>query len=486
MNRCGTDSDQRSKPSRLTRLFLLIYALITTATAALLVTFYLRGGCHDVLILIKSGPWSNLQITLAAVALGWLLLGSILILLHRRRINAGNLIPFVCFYLLAFLYLNIMRERPFFGDIGDYIKAAINVNDAQPFHPRYLYPPFLAMSLSLLTRYGSEFAIDTFALSNYIGLLIFIPLLLASLMKYGVPRNTAALAVFILLSVNVPLLRTIGFGQVNLHACNLILLSFLLYGRNLLFSALALSLAVHIKASPVVLILPFLFCRDWKWLSAFAGISAGILLLTGVVFGFHYYTDFLTNASNLYTANNMSYRDNSFDSFFMASYYILDLDIPKAKYPIAVAKMILLLTSAIIGLRGVRNRSFCSDNGPQGVLWNSAVPLLFLMTMLSPLVWEHHFIFVCLPFLVLLKRASGASELALFFVSYYLVYLVPTFDFYPVSYARLLGVILFYIVLWRTSRRTAGGLSDFDRIEGSLESNLKAISETFCSRDTTR
>ena len=68
------------------------------------------------------------------------------------------------------------------------------------------------------------------------------------------------------------------YVQVNFHVMNFILLSILLYKRRRrrdgqrpsFLSALMLALAVHFKASPVVLVLAFLLEFNWKWLLWFA------------------------------------------------------------------------------------------------------------------------------------------------------------------------------------------------------------------------
>jgi uncharacterized membrane protein len=76
----------------------------------------------------------------------------------------------------------------------------------------------------------------------------------------------AALTTTLFLLVNMPVLRTFMYVQVNFHVMNFILLSILFYGSRPFLSALMLALAIHFKASPAILVLAFLLHFNWKWL----------------------------------------------------------------------------------------------------------------------------------------------------------------------------------------------------------------------------
>jgi len=74
--------------------------------------------------------------------------------------------------------------------------------------------------------------------------------------------------------------------------------------------------------------------------------------------------------------------------------------------------------------------------------------LLFVMVFASPLVWEHHFLFLSLPFLLLLKKMQTTAEWVLYGFAYLLVFLFPEFDFFPFSFCRLIGAgLLFYLCI---------------------------------------
>jgi hypothetical protein len=73
--------------------------------------------------------------------------------------------------------------------------------------------------------------------------------------------------------------------------------------------------------------------------------------------------------------------------------------------------------------------------------------------MTSPLIWEHHGIFLSLSFLLLLKKLKTPPEWAWFGMAYFLEFFLPTFDFYPWSYGRLAATLIILGVLWITSKR---------------------------------
>ena len=76
------------------------------------------------------------------------------------------------------------------------------------------------------------------------------------------------------------------------------------------------------------------------------------------------------------------------------------------------------------------------------------------MTLSAPLMWEHHGVFVALPALLLTRKLASPAEWTLFGTSYLAVFLLPTFDYYPWSYARLLGILILLGLLWITRNRS--------------------------------
>ena len=84
---------------------------------------------------------------------------------------------------------------------------------------------------------------------------------------------------------------------------------------------------------------------------------------------------------------------------------------------------------------------------------NAIPPLFILMTLAAPVVWEHHGVFMALPFLVMLKRLETPHEWLWFGFAYLLEFLLPTFDFYPWSFGRLVAPMLILWQIWRLADR---------------------------------
>ncbi len=428
-------------------------------------------GLRDVL---RASPLSNFSLTLSTVVIAWLLIGSILVLLERRIVKRENLTLIAGFYFVAFLYLNFLRERPLYGDVAVYIEAAYDLVTGQPVGTRYLYPPFFATCLRPLLYQGDAYVEAFLTVLNYFSLLLLYMLLYATLIRYGFSRNLAALLVFVSLAVNVPVLRNFGYVQVNTHIANLILLSLLLSGKNVFLSALALSLAFHMKTSPLVLVLAFIVAKQWKWLIWFILISSAITGLTILLNGAECYQYYFTNIGSILNTEGATFRDNSIDSFVRATSGVLGVKLPAMRVVIMAVKAGVTLVTVWLMVRVVSRRVFYEGGQGNASILNSFVVLLFLMVLLSPLIWAHHLVLVIFPFLVLLGSLSRPLEWILYFAAYCMVFLIPTFDFYPFSYKILAAIIicyaLFFLVLSHPNESSGWLRSVTERIDRIVDS----------------
>jgi hypothetical protein len=103
-------------------------------------------------------------------------------------------------------------------------------------------------------------------------------------------------------------------------------------------------------------------------------------------------------------------------------------------------------------LAGVRSKAFIAK-GAGVALLNGIPPLFIAMTLLAPVVWEHHAVFVALSFLLMLKRLETPHEWLWFGFAYLLEFLLPTFDFYPWSFGRLIAPLIILWQMWRLGER---------------------------------
>lgn len=409
----------------------------------------LRWGAEGFEIFIQDWPLSHLPTTLASVAITWLLAGLFAYLLATEKINTGNLLTWSGFVLIGLIYLNVLRERFRYGDIDYYIEAAKRLFENQPLPDTYFYPPLWATLLKFLVPLGDEGILLVAWVFNVLAVFAFYFLLHRVLERYGFSPRLAALVTTGFMLVNTPLLRTLVYVQVNLHTLNAIFLSLLLFRRSPFISALMMVLAVQLKASPVVLVLVFLLTLDWRWIIWFVVSNLLVVSITVLTNGIAPFLDFLHNSTVLTSERNAIFHDTSFDSLFNFPTQIFGFPDPLARGLIYAAKGVLLLVVLFLVIKAMRKNVFYSGTDAEGKIYNALPSLLILMTLASPIVWEHHGIFLGLSFLVLLKKLISPMDWTLFGFAYFLEFLLPTFDFYPWSYGRLVAPLICLWLMWK-------------------------------------
>ncbi len=436
---------------RTTRIALVCWGVITGLIILQFIWIYSRHGLDGFQAFMQAPVYTLVPITLASVALTWLLAGLLLWLLFSGRLTRETSLTWAGFFILAFVYLNILRERVRYGDIDYYTQAAFALVRGKPLPDTYFYPPLWATLLSFLTPLGEDGILLAAWLANVLSFLLFYFLLQRTLQLYRFKPYAAALTATVFLLANMPVLRTFMYVQVNFHVMNFILLSILFYRQRPLLSALMLALAVHFKASPAVLVLAFLLQFNWKWLLWFV---ASLLLIAGftiAIYGAAPYLDFINNFLFISAPHALSMHDSSFDSAIGMALSYVRANAALVRILVLLAKAI---TAVIVVFLSIRTRGFLSDAERKSDLYDAILPLFVGMTLLSPLVWEHHALFLTLPFLLLLKKLESPGEWLLYGAVYLLVFLIPTFDYFPWSYGRLLGILILLGLLWRSHNRS--------------------------------
>jgi hypothetical protein len=431
----------------------LVWVILTVISLAAMACIYLLQGQPGLARLIQAGPQSDIHLTLLSVAIAWLLVGAMVALFYFRQVNSSNVVTLTGFFCVSFLYVNILRERTVYGDVNDYINAAINLASGTPLHPRYIYPPFWAALLQFLVPLGTRAVFDVCWLLNLVSLGAFYLLLQHVLSKYGFSARLAAMATLGFMIVNVPILRTLTYGQVNLHVANLVLISLIGYPRQRFVSALALGVAVHLKASPIILALAFLLARDWRWIAWFSLCTVSIAVATVMVNGVSPYFDYLTNIQNIYTTQGISFRENSIDSFVRALSSLFNIGDKLTMTLIGAGKLLLTCACLIITGVSVKRKTFFAGEQNQAALYNAFPGLLILTVMASPLVWTHLPVILSLAYLVILRNVSSPREWLFYGLAYFLEFLAPTFDFFPWSYVRLASPLIWLGLAWSVSKR---------------------------------
>lgn len=402
---------------------------------------YLRNGMDGINLFIQEWPLSNLAVTLASTSLTWILAGVLLYLLANDRINKNNLLLTAGFFLVMFVYLQILRERFRYGDYHYYLEAATALANGQPLPDTYLYLPLWGTLLRFLVPLGDQGVMITLWLLNVIALAAFYFLLIQVLERYNFSHHLAIVIAVLFLLINTPLMRTLGFIQVNLMTMDLILLSILLFPKNTFLSALTLALAVHLKTSPAVIVLAFVLTLNWRWMFWFGVSFLVIGLFPVAMHGVDIYLQFINNTIALAQIPDTNFHDTSFDSFLRFLNPFFGIPIETTRLMALGAKVLLLFATLYVMAQNIFAQSFSKENR----LLN-AVPALFVfMTLGSPIVWDHHGIFTTLTFLLVLKRVQSPAHWMIFLAAYFFEFMMPSFDFFPWSYGRLLAPI---VILW--------------------------------------
>ncbi len=227
--------------------------------------------------------------------------------------DRGNAVSVAGFFIVCWVYLNVLSERVRYGDYGYYFDAATRLHNGQPLPPTYFYLPLWATLTQFLAPLGQHKFFVVLWFLNLFSLLLFYMLLHRTLQRYGFASRLAAVVTTLFMLANVPLLRTLVYVQVNLHTLNLVLLSLLFYPRRAFLSALSLALAVHLKTSPAVLVLAFLLEMDWRWLVWFLFSLLIIAAPTVIINGFSPFLDSLHNIQALALSGNTIFHDTSFE-----------------------------------------------------------------------------------------------------------------------------------------------------------------------------
>jgi hypothetical protein len=417
------------------------WAVTTLLILASLVAIYLRNGMVGLNLFIQEWPLSNLAVTLASTSLTWILAGLLLYLLANERINKDNLLLIAGFFLVMFVYLQILRERFRYGDYHYYLEAATALANGQPLPDTYLYLPLWGTLLRFLVPLGDQGVMITLWLVNIIALATFYFLLVKVLERYNFSHHLAVLITVLFLLINTPLMRTLGFIQVNLITLDLILFSILAYPKNNFVSALALALAVHLKTSPAVIVLAFVLTFNWRWMFWFGVSFLAIGLFPVAMHGVGIYLQFLNNTVALTQIPDTNFHDTSFDSFLRFLNPFFGIPIETTRLMVLGAKVLLLIATLYTMAQNIFAKSFSKDDR----LLNAAPTLFVFMTLGSPIVWDHHGMFTTLAFLLMLKRIQAPSHWMIFLAAYFFEFMLPSFDFFPWSYGRLVAPM---VILW--------------------------------------
>lgn len=390
---------------------------------------------------------------------------------RRRQAQPMEFLPLAAFLMVSFGFLGQIVEYSMkTWDFGCYQKAAVAALGGRSLYDAtgYLYPPLTAQVMAMVFRVSQRVVPSTdelrwqgvfylYQCSQYL-LVMGAYLLLHRLgrdLKIREPHLSCLLVVLFL--ANTPLVRTLRFTQVNLWVLDLIVLALVLPRRHAWAKGLCIALGAHIKLYPILILAPWLIMRDFRaivwsvvWLFGLTGLEC---CLAGGFDSWRQFAAFLPCFPR-----GTFLRDNSLHSLVHNIVKVFTgFDSQKGpgygSFTQAVTLMLTLACLVWFALRfWTRERSYQSQmrtatSDHDLHLLNAHrrcgyfVDTMALMLLVSPLVWEHHYV-LAMPFVVWAFATNGMHKPLRVLVAAFLMLVPPTFDVFPLSYHRLAGLLL--------------------------------------------
>ena len=394
----------------------------------------------------------------------------------RDNLPFTKLLPVILPLLLIFKFLFFITEYSF--KLGDYqcyeIAAKAIIEGTNPYsNPDYIYtyPPLTAQVFSVLyqlvDRGGSLlYPVGTYQQETVWAIVFYLYqcsqlmlIILTYFLCYRFARNTgfksvpASVIITALLLFNNPLIRTLKHGQVNLWVLDLFLLAVLLLERYPLISGLAIALGGHIKLYPLILLLPWGVTKQWRAVVG-ALISFFSILLIQTAWGrdwelWHQFLVFFSSGTLNSAYQPDFFRNNSLHSLIYNFAKITDLQTGFVKVVFLVATFAVATWFVVRFIKRekyyfalVKTADFQSRSRWENTfrLYGHSSDAMALGLLISPSVWEHHYI-LAMPIAIWAVATRGYDKPWLVGIGTFFMFCLPTFDIFPFSYHRIVGLL---------------------------------------------
>ena len=378
-------------------------------------------------------------------------------------------------FLVALHFLTLISEyaiKPFDYDCYEYAGRALLLGENP--HMRgliYLYPPLTAQAMALAFRVVDfltgqlGWSLDRDAVWDQVFYLYQCAQLYLILLAYFLCRSMArqaglasfwaSLLVAALLFFDNALFRTLRHGQINLWVLDFALIGILFSRRAPLLAGAGIALAAHLKLYPLILLIPLAASGRWRaMLWTVVAFTAIALLQTDLGRDWtvwRWFVDFFL----AHFPGERAFRNNSLHSLFFNTLRLFFADRSPEVWRRVLGAGLGLATLAagvwFLQRLWARERAFraVASSGRAGdesardarrFLAHGADALAFAL-LLSPSVWEHHYV-LAIPlalWAVAMRWRDRPGALAL---GIFLMLAMPTFDVFPLSYHRLAGMLL--------------------------------------------
>jgi hypothetical protein len=281
---------------------------------------------------------------------------------------------------------------------------------------------------------------------------------LARVMGLATPWTSALVGA--LLVFDNPVFRTLRHGQVNLWILDLSLVAVLAARSAPALGGAALALAGHIKLYPLLLALPMAATRRWRAL-AFAGAALAAIAVAVADFGrdFTLWTQFADFMRQDFPGE-IALRNSSLHAIaWNATRFAFGAPraVPALATAAGIAFAVWYLCRLLLRQRALRDARAGQAGDPElearAFAADGADALAFGL-LVSPSVWEHHYV-LALPLALWAIALRGRERSGLVALAAFLMLGMPTFDLFPLSSHRLVGMLML-LALTPASRLGAG------------------------------
>ncbi len=230
--------------------------------------------------------------------------------------------------------------------------------------------------------------------------------------------------------------NALRFGQPYIVVSTSCVLGYFAYRKGWpLLAGVCFGLFVPIKYFPIVILLYFLFRREWKVVLGGAVAATAVVLVSIAVLGWPVHQQFLTSVLGPHLTEHLSMQDpfsasfQSFDSLFRRL-FVWDATAnphPWLALPWLQGIAVAFTKIAIFAVAVISLVKLARDEGPQGV--PPSIGLLgILVLLLAPATATYHFVLLWLPMgllLAWLQRERDQARAALLLGLYSLIGFLP-------------------------------------------------------------
>ncbi len=307
--------------------------------------------------------------------------------------------------------------------MNPYLNTQVFTTNANPPHSLLFYAP-----LAFLEYYQAQ---SVFLIISIIS--VFISILFSLKLVSKKVSLVSFTLVLILFLLSFPLKFTLGMGQSNLIAGALLLGSYLLYTKNKkLLSGFLLGLAFSYKTIFIYFLLFFLIKKEWKVivssLSVLLVFVLSVFLITGSfdLYKF-YFSDIIPQFLNF--SDREIYYNQGISSFI--SRIIEEIKLRQ------IVTSILSIVFVFINIFSI--------NKSKSLNLSFSITIITLL-LIDTLSWQHHFVWMLFPFVLLWQLTKRKYIDKLFLLLSYLLVSINVPGIVSLNSHVFFGTLIFYFI----------------------------------------